>query len=498
MTSLSEASQFDVEFEAGRARLLRRRFLWLCATMSLLSVLELLFLLVGWLTGRRLAQPPTALRLTESLVGLGIYVAAAGYAWRSAPSRGRLLRIVFWLVVFRGGWSLSATFVADWLSPEPRTGAIDYASSALIIILANHFFASLFIRWSVRESLPPGAALLGLNAIFVATYLVTGRAGVMPVVYLMLSPLAIVPGALICWWRYSRLRETFRLQFESARYRLLRAELVSARRVHESCLPVPKTDGPVRLSYVYEPTRQIGGDLVFLHAPPQTDGSVVSFVILDVTGHGIAAALTVNRLVGELERLFAENGDASPGDILTALDRYVRLTLSRHGIFATAACLRIDCARDTLDWCSGGHPTGFLRRDDGSIELLESTAPMLGMVDVGDFQPEGRQVRFAAGDAVLCYTDGAAEAKSGGREVLGTAGMRKVFASCCAAARDPAEWPSAVLRDVLYYQGGAPADDTMIAVIFRPPAKQGLPHADAADERAGSIPSQVATQAVDN
>lgn len=496
MTSLADASEFDVEFEAGRARLLRRRFLWLCAAMSGLSLVGLAFLLVAWLTGRRLSHPPMTVRLLESLIGLGIYLAAAGYAWRSAPSRERLLRIVFWLVVIQSAWSLTITRVVDWLNLAPRAAAIDYASSALTIILANHFFASLFIRWSVRESLAPGAALLGLNAIFVGADLVTGRAGLAPLVYLIVSPVAIVPGALICWWRYSRLRETFRLQFESTRYRLLRAELISARRVHESCLPPPKMDGPIRLSYVYEPTRQIGGDLIFLHAPPQGQGAVVSFVILDVTGHGIAAALTVNRLVGELERLFAEDGNASPGDILTALDRYVRLTLSRHGIFATAACLRIDCGQETLDWCSGGHPTAFLRRDDGSIELLESTAPMLGMVDGGDFQPEERQIRFAAGDAVLCYTDGAAEAESIGREILGTAGMQKVFAGCCAAAPDPAQWPSAVLRDVLYYQGGAPADDTMIAVIFRPAATQSLPPANpAAAEQARSLPSQLAERA---
>ena len=91
-----------------------------------------------------------------------------------------------------------------------------------------------------------------------------------------------------------------------------------------------RDDGPVRLNYVYEPMRQIGGDLLFVHPPPDAmrDGSgTFSAVILDVTGHGIAAALTVNRLVGELERLFSENAAASPGDVLRGLNRYVTVTL---------------------------------------------------------------------------------------------------------------------------------------------------------------------------
>jgi len=488
MARLSVPSEFDVEFEAGRARMLRRRFLWLCAVLAGLAVLSLVGMYVSWLTGRLHPRPATFFQLADTLVDLALYLLAAAYAWRSPPKGQALLRIVFWLVVVSGWWSMTTTRVADWLYEAPATGARDYANSALTIILASHFFASLFIRWSVRESLAPGVALLALNVLFVGADVVTGRAGTAAVVYLLLSPLAIVPGVLICWWRYSHFRETFRLQFESARYRLLQAELAGARRVHESCLPAPTTDGPLRLSYVYEPTRQIGGDLIYLHAPQGTGGAVSSFVILDVTGHGIAAALTVNRLVGELERLFAEDPSASPADIIAALDRYIRLTLSRHGIFATAACLRADCDRGTLDWCSGGHPTALLRRADGRIEHLESTAPLLGIADTSEFHPEQRQVGFAAGDAVLCYTDGAPEAGNDDHEQLGTAGMQRLFARCCAASRDPTQWPAALLRDVLSHHGRAPADDTLIAVLFRPPVAIVDNSAPAAPQESASRP----------
>ena len=43
----------------------------------------------------------------------------------------------------------------------------------------------------------------------------------------------------------------------------------------------------------------------------------------------------MNRLVGELERLFSENAAASPGDVLRGLNRYVTVTLSRAELYAT-------------------------------------------------------------------------------------------------------------------------------------------------------------------
>src|SRR6185295_15808135 len=98
--------------------------------------------------------------------------------------------------------------------------------------------------------------------------------------------------------------------------------------------------------YVYEPMRQIGGDLLFVFPPShqhQDDGvGALSLVVLDVTGHGIAAALTVNRIVGELERLFIDDPDAPPGKALAVLNRYVFSTLSKHDHYVTAICLRVD------------------------------------------------------------------------------------------------------------------------------------------------------------
>lgn len=127
----------------------------------------------------------------------------------------------------------------------------------------------------------------------------------------------------------------------------MQSELSGARRLLESCLPPQWHVGPVRVHYVYEPMREIGGDLLFVYPPAESEvNGRASVVVLDVSGHGIAAALTVSRLVGELERIFGENSAASPAEVMQALNRYASLTLMRHSMFVTGVCLHRRGRRD--------------------------------------------------------------------------------------------------------------------------------------------------------
>jgi hypothetical protein len=235
--------------------------------------------------------------------------------------------------------------------------------------------------------------------------------------------------------------------------------------------------------------REIGGDLLFVFPPPtvracgvnggaivgagpapsKADGpgreGPVSAVILDVTGHGIAAALMVNRMVGELERLFAENPYARPGDVLAALNRYVHLTLARNGLFATALCLRANPARGMIEWASGGNPPAYLRRPDGRIRTLAPTAAMLGILDPSEYDPAPDQLPFAVGDVVCAYTDGAFEATDAKGSPIGTAGVSRLLSAAAAEGLEPDQYAAAMLARIAAHRGGLPDDDTLIVVL---------------------------------
>jgi serine phosphatase RsbU (regulator of sigma subunit) len=346
-----------------------------------------------------------------------------------------------------------------------------WSREAFGTILGIHLLACLFFPWTPRECLRPGVVLLVLNALVLATQIPRGRSNAgWALTEAAISPVLLAPGLLVCWWRYSRFRSNFRVLFESAAYRALQADMASARRIHESCLPAPRRDGSLCFHYAYEPMREIGGDLLFVPPMCGRDDGALSVVLLDVTGHGVAAALTVNRLVGELERIYGESSDAPPGDVLCALNRYVYLTLARHNVFVTALCIRADAERGVVQWASGGHPTAFLRRPDGRIEDLESTGMLLGAVDGAEYCPEQLELPFRPGDAVIAYTDGATEARDATGAALQTDGLRRLLAKVCDEAPAPADWPATLLRGVAGHHEGPTEDDMLVVSLYRPAA----------------------------
>lgn len=350
-------------------------------------------------------------------------------------------------------------------------------------IFVSHFFACVFLPWTARESLRPIIPLLAINAVitggFAATEAMAGNwswsiagAGAALVLLSLLMPL---PGIAVCWWRDSRFRQRFTFDTLRGRYSELKAELFNARQIHESLFPRPLNTGPVRFGYVYEPMRQIGGDYLhsFISRPTLvTDGGKAglgdsyNFVLVDVTGHGIPAALTVNRLHGELERIFAENPETPPGEVLRLLNSYVHLTLATHSVYVTAICIRIRPTTDSLEYASGGHPPAFLKAVDGTLEQLDSTALVLGACAGADFRSEQRKMRFGPGDVLIAYTDGATEARDLQGRYFGIAGLQRAVAT---GHPDPeGGWPATILKHVESHRYGPTADDILLIEVRRP------------------------------
>ncbi|GEM_PF-1217625 len=346
--------------------------------------------------------------------------------------------------------------------------AMFFAFSVPFIFIIHHTFVCLFIPWTLRQSLAPAIILMSIVAVILLMDLAGGLHWFAPLIGLPLAACMLVPGSAFCWWRYRGMRRDIRLTFDSERLRSIQAELNGAKKILESALPPLRTTGPVQVSYVYEPMRQIGGDLLFVHPPPGKDDAPVSVVLLDVTGHGIAAALSVNRLIGELERLFAESPDARPGDVLNALNRYVHFTMARHDMYLSAVAFYIDPASGTLSYASAGHPTAYLRRVDGTILELESTTMLLGIVDNQLFSPDPLDIPLQGGNCIIAYTDGASEARSEQTlEMLGMNGVRNSFESVAKTGCACHDWPAEIMRRVAAFRNSPPLDDTLLVAIYR-------------------------------
>lgn len=337
-------------------------------------------------------------------------------------------------------------------------------------IFGRHFLACLFLPLTPRECIRPLIPLLLLNAALIAIYVTrviiagaSGNVAIAGLIVIAISPVIGIPGYLVVCWGDSKFRERFLNRTISGRYNEMRRELVDARRIHESLFPQPIKDGAVSLTYAYEPMRQIGGDYLFCkHTLGPAGNQRLNIVMLDVTGHGIPAALTVNRLHGELERIFAEQPNSDPGHVLRLLNRYVNLTLASHWVYVTGLCVRVDAVANVLEFASGGHPPAFIYGAGGEITELHSTAMILGAIPDAEFDSSMQTLRFMPGDRLIAYTDGAFECRDRQGNQLRIAGIRSLI------SRGPgtiADWPAALIKCVEQFRHGAPPDDTLVVEL---------------------------------
>lgn len=354
-------------------------------------------------------------------------------------------------------------------------------TNPLTMATLSHLVACLFLPWNLWHAVKPMIGVILLNIVF--KLLAIQHIEVKDWIAVAISPLAMVPGAAVAWLKHSRRIDEFKISALSRRYGEFRRELLDARKIHESMFPQAITSGPVTFWYEYEPMRSIGGDFVFTSA--HRDNEPLTIVLVDVTGHGIAAALTVNRLYGELERVFGEEPDISPGQVLKLLNRYIHLTMAKHSVYATAVVLRINPKSDSLEYASAGHPPAFLRGVDGTIHELDSTAFVLGVCSHEDFEAELRTLRFGPGDAIIAYTDGASEARDERGRMLGSTGMRSILTGTPVHVSQIAgrsfgnkplgdlcgTWCRTVLSAVESYRHGPPDDDTLVVEVTRPLAR---------------------------
>lgn len=475
--------EFHREFEAETGALLRRRFWWFLASLGTMYVFFRSLSLVAFgilsagaaalsspsgiaekaLSSVRFGRAGVAAIAALSVLDVGVMLWAAARVMKLRPPPASLERLTVGVLMAVGASHIVAMVLINELGFP-------------WVITVYHLLACAFLPWGPVRAFRAVMPLVALNACALFLF---GKGGetAWKVFIVTMSLFAGAPGVLIAMVRQSRRMEAFRVKMLATRYGQIRRELYDAQRIHEALFPRPVQAGPLRFDFRYQPMLQIGGDYLYARFSPARESAgsgppaqgAFNLLLMDVTGHGIAAALTVNRLYGEVERLFAEDPHASPGDVLAALNRYVHLTLANHSVYVTALCVRIDHASDTLEYASGGHPPAFVCRAGGGVERLDSTAFVLGACAAEDFDPGVTAVRFGPGDRLVAYTDGALECRNHQGKMLGLAGLARVMEELHGgrAAGDGAGLCGAVLSRVEQHRAGPPEDDTLVVEVTR-------------------------------
>lgn len=467
-----DTTEFTQVFNVETDRLVRRRLFWFtlvmlvlnggavafAVTVTLLAQSEGVSVGEAFLDNTFGTPSPPAWRVWATFGLVVLWFLAYGFAFLSSLKKSLDSKFIVYLTM--------GLIVYDGLEAVGlRIAGAQFAG--LYIFIFVHFVACCVFPWRPRQAIMPILIVLPVS---LASKLLIEGGSILPQVFLTAFVAALTtPGVLVSWWKHSQRLQTTSNKFLTQRYGMLRQELAYARQIHEAMFPEPKLDGGVRFNYRYEPMRQIGGDYLHAHVVKSDEGGEqLSLVILDVTGHGIPAALTVNRLYGEIDLRFADDPSLDPGALLRHLNRYVNLTLARHSIYATALCLRVDTSTGEVTYASGGHPPAFLRGSDGTISELGSTTFVLGACRDEDFDARTVSVKFGSGDAIVAYTDGATEARAPGGQMLRIDGLRSALVPG-PVTPEPGDWPEQLLRLVANHRGGSvPEDDTLLVEIYCP------------------------------
>jgi sigma-B regulation protein RsbU (phosphoserine phosphatase) len=233
-------------------------------------------------------------------------------------------------------------------------------------------------------------------------------------------------------------------------------ELAVARRLQFSILPtsIPEVRN-VRIAVAYQPMTAVAGD--FYEFVP-IDGQQIGFLLADVTGHGVPAALIASMIKVAMQSVVPCAHD--PREVLRGLNRILFSQL--HNQLVSAAYLWLDTRNRKALYSAAGHPPLLWWRE-GKLERIESNGLLFGVIPDPDYPVYDLAIR--SGDRFLLYTDGVIEAQNASGDCFGDWKLEQVVRDN--QSRPPSALSNQLLFEIRHWQPASPAqqDDITLIVI---------------------------------
>jgi serine phosphatase RsbU (regulator of sigma subunit) len=238
----------------------------------------------------------------------------------------------------------------------------------------------------------------------------------------------------------------------------LEQELSIAREIQQALLPRGFLDFPhLAISAVNTPCHAVGGD--YFDVFPMSDDRT-AFVIADVAGKGIGAALLTTMLQGALTGMTL---GADPARVFHHINDF----LCKHaevGRYATMFFGMLD-RKGNLDYLNAGHPSPLLlRRGEASEIFTEGSFPVGLMADA---KYAAVRVPLEPGDTLVLFSDGVTEAADPEDQMFGIPRLSEALAGHHDAPLDQLQ--KRVVDSIENFaRGASQADDiTLLLIRFR-------------------------------
>lgn len=244
--------------------------------------------------------------------------------------------------------------------------------------------------------------------------------------------------------------------------RLLDEDLTAAARVQRALLPsaAPALPG-WEFAWKFVPCEHIGGDIFNLTA---LTADCCAAYIIDVSGHGVPAALVTASLAQFLQpsagNVVRDGQPVLPADLLFALnnefpqERFDRLASIAYCLLAAGGVVR---------YGNAGHPPPVLARGDQPAEQLALGGTMLGIFPDSDYGTI--TLHLQPGDTLLSYTDGIIEFNNAQDELFGE--PRLLTTTDRHRGKPLPALLDGLYADLMAFSGGAAATDDISLLACR-------------------------------
>ena len=210
-------------------------------------------------------------------------------------------------------------------------------------------------------------------------------------------------------------------------------DLSEARNLQQSLVPQRfKPFDNFDASFLLKSSGYVGGDLVGYYPAGQNKIGLFS---IDVSGHGISAALMSARLAGCLSAAPDQNlalslkPDGScepiePADAISALNDLVLSEMDTEHYF-TILLADFDCQTGLMRLGQAGHPHPLVQRASGAIEQTGPGGFPVGLIEDAEFSQF--EIQLEPGDRILFHSDGITECPSQGGQFLEPEGLERMM-----------------------------------------------------------------------
>lgn len=245
----------------------------------------------------------------------------------------------------------------------------------------------------------------------------------------------------------------------------IRKDLDAAAKVQRGLLPKaePECQG-YSFSWQYYPCTALGGDALDIY---RIDNEHVAFYLLDVSGHGVPAALLAvtacRSLAPRADRssLVVEPGWDSgsfsavrPAEVLRRLNLVFPMD-HRNPQYMTMIYGLLKVSTGEVRYACGGHPGPILARSDGTVESIDGGSRPVGMF--ADTTYEEKVLTLGPGDRLFLHSDGLYE-QTNGDEDFGRQRLREMLARPAGDFDELLQGAVSAVRD---WCGGQEVDDDL-------------------------------------